>query len=528
MHSILIVILFLIGTISCQKKNELETQSEDLQSIETGNEELSITLLEDNFHLVIIESEENILKTIKEDIEKREALGLTDDKKLEEGEAALIGTIAASFSIALGAIIGVSVHKSIQDKKSRESLYAPSPIKQINLRTSLASSPTKMIELPDDVKKSLGLEKNISEKQLAESTLDKLDQRKSLAFNSKDAAENVQKLLKEKFPSTEKEMRVIEVNGRFHLVSWKKIFTSKEEPLLVIELSTDFDNTTKNLDQKVKIKDFIFIVNSNNKQSLDQIKAFTNNWTDPEVSITEINGHNLDEKQVYFFTNKTLQEKLDGLKKLIKSNKKLNITNIDDTTKKQFKGLINEVFTTRKRQLNCVEKTEKTLNAFILNNNTDPDIEEIRTLLTLTTSMKEYLTQNLKRLSKDDKTIETLEQKHIDAFQENFTDPKLMRLYGEYTKSQQNIFQKLNKEVINNLNKKHKELQNTIQEGSRTNIDSDIIQVGFQGLTSVKNPFDKLTSEDIEWSPEIRNWAISGRSAINDFMFYINKSSETP
>jgi hypothetical protein len=52
------------------------------------------------------------------------------------------------------------------------------------------------------------------------------------------------------------------------------------------------------------------------------------------------------------------------------------------------------------------------------------------------------------------------------------------------------------------------------------------MQVGFQGLTSVKNPFDKLTSDDIDWSPEILNWAISGRNAIDDFMFYVNKSPD--
>jgi hypothetical protein len=510
---------------SCQKKDTPSLKNSEITSIETGNKELSITLLEDNFHLVIIESEENILNSIKENIEKTEALGLTEDKKLEEGEVALIGTIAASFSVALGAIVGLSVHKSLQDKKSRESLYAPSPIKQINLRTSLASSPTKMIELPDDVKKSLGLEKNISEKQLAESTLDKLDQGKSLPFESKDAADNVQNLLKEKFPSTEKEMRVIEVNGRFHLVSWQKMFTAEDKPFLVMELSTSFDSASKELNKEVKTKDFIFIVNSNNKKSIDQIKVFKNNKKDAEVSITEISGHNLDGKQVYVFTNKTLQEKLDALKTLTKSRKPLDLKEIDNPTQTQFKGLINEVCNTRKKQLEGMEKVENTLSEYIKEFPNDTGISK---LLNTSKEIKKALQRNLDAFSKEsaDGNIKSLEQKHIKTFQQNFLDTKLIRLYGDYTKLKENILDKLDKKNLDNLDKKHRELQKTITEGSRTHIDSDIMQVGFQGLTSVKNPFDKLTSDDIDWSPEILNWAISGRNAIDDFMFYVNKSPD--
>ena len=444
MNYVFLMILFFITIASCNEKNESNNQSEELTSIEAVNEEMKITLLEDNFHLVIIESEDDILNSIKQNIQEKEALGLTKDEELSEGEAAIIGTIAASFSVAFGAIVGVSIHKSIENNKS---------LKQLDTRPSLTLSRKKMIAVPDEVSASLGVKNSISEKELAESTLDKLDEGKSLAFESKDAADNVQNLLKENFPSIEKEMRVIEVNGRFHLVSWQKMFTSEDKPFLVMEVKTDFTENTTSLAEKIATKDFILVVDPKNIEAIKDIENFTKTY-EKDILAQKQEKQTSDGKDIYILTNKKLQENLDALTNLTKSNEKIELETIsakkypdsdDGTTnnkndRKQITHVFGEAIKTKIIQIEQFERVEKTLTEYLKKN---PNNNGVRELKDITKDLKEKLQETVKDLNPDntikfDKKMNLnsfdLEQKHLDAFQKHYTDPQLYRLYRESTR----------------------------------------------------------------------------------------------
>ncbi len=459
MNYVSLIIFFFIGMTSCQEKNTQSPKNSEITSIETGNEELSITLLEDNFHLVIIESEETILNNLKENIEKTEALGLTEDKKLEEGEVALIGTIAASFSVALGAIVGLSIHKSLQKNKSREDLYAPS-LKPIDLSSSKSLDP-KTIELPEEIATSLSLKKNITEKELAKNTLDKLDQGKSLAFNSKDAADNVQKFLEQKFSLTEKEMRVIEVNGRFHLVSWQKIFTAKDKPFLVMEVKTDFAKISNDLAEQVKTKDYVLVVNPKNTKDVENIKNFINSNKE-NILAQKQTSKTPDGKDIYVFTNKELQKNLDEIKKLTLENEKINLEKIllerrekdSDGNEKifndraQVRGALGEIIKTRTKNLASFQRLNKTYDAYLRKNifAKTKDFNLVSKLKNLTDRIIKKLEENVSALNqgnsiefipdtKGNLTLKTgdLTQKELYALQTHAIDPELLKLYNEST-----------------------------------------------------------------------------------------------
>ncbi len=524
---------------SCQEKNTQIPKNSEITSIETGNEELSITLLEDNFHLVIIESEENILNSIKENIEKTEALGLTEDKKLEEGEVALIGTIAASFSVALGAIVGLSIHKSLQKNKSREDLYAPS-LKPIDLSSSKFLDP-KTIELSEGIATSLNLKKDITEKELAKNTLDKLDQGKSLPFESKDAADNVQKLLKEKFPSSEKEMRVIEVNGRFHLVSWQKIFTAKDKPFLVMEVKTDFAKISNDLAEQVKTKDYVLVVNPKNNKDLENIENFINSNKE-KILVQKQTSQTPDGKDINVLTNKELQKNLDEIKKLTLENKKISLEKIllertekdSDGKEKIFKdraqvrGALGEIIKTRTKNLASFQRLNKTYDAYLTKNifANKKDVNLVRKLKNLTDRIIKKLEENVSALNqgksiefiadtKGNLTLKTgdLTQKELDALQTHALDPELLKLYNESTilSKKENLEQPTDlSDALNQLSENHNTYKIDI---------GDLFQPGMRAGM----PFEPLAE-----LPLGSNWFKDANNAVKKLNTFTNKAESTP
>lgn len=544
MKIFVIILFYTILITGCEAKKTNNTIGSSLESSSSEASEIDITLDPESYNLVLFESKETILQSFKEKIEQEESLALSNDDEMSTGEAALVATISAGFAAGIAGILGSLARTKVKNtpKLEAKKLELPSLRSKWELPSSLLSS-TKKIEVPSSLGRSLGLkEVEVSEKKLAEATVDQLESGKSLSFDSRSSAENLEKFLLAEFPSPTREMDVIEVNGKFHLVGWNTELKLESSPLITVELSTkpfSMDNAAT-LAKDAKEKDFIFLVDPSDSASIKAIDTFKKSSHNTEVYVKKQAGQTQGGKDIYIFSNRSLQERLSALQKVVESKEKVKLEDLNPT---RFKGVLDDVISTRNNQMTSLDNLTKSLLEYLDINEaklTKELREQLEELAYKSQGLQHSLSKNVRALNPDnvtkflptDGSSVTLKQENIELFQQHFLDPILLKKYRDFTlltEELKGLFGKTNSQgrvEKTSLGEEISIIHRSLQEGSPTKRDSrgnvlisdfetDLPAAGVQALPRLALPLGEL--------PKGNSWAEQALDATRSFASYVDK-----